>query len=335
MRVFERLFGPPNIEKLKQQRDVNRLVKALSHKDPRIRRIAAKALGELCDLRVLKPLSAMLEDQDVYVREAVTEALGRLGGPDVVDPLVSALRDEDQDDGQWVRVKAIRALAGLGDPRAIEPLLAALKEHPELWGEIDVALKSLVPATDLRRRAEVQALVHESEVLVMIEYLKTGWRMSSQPWQTAAERLGELGDSRAVEPLIVALNYRKNDTHRYAAEALGKLGDRRAVGPLIATLKNADTVLAEKAAEALGKLGDPRAVDPLIAFVDKLISTADFVNPPRGPEGEEYERHPIEDAPLNALERIGEPKARQAVVELRQKRRELRKMQLESRRQSR
>jgi len=41
------------------------------------------------------------------------------------------------------------------------------------------------------------------------------------------------------------------------------------------------------------------------------------------PDGEIYERHPFEDGPLEALERIGGPKATQAVEELRQKRRKL------------
>ena len=49
MGILENFFGPPNIEKLKEKRDVKGLIKALSHKEWNIRRDAAKALGELND----------------------------------------------------------------------------------------------------------------------------------------------------------------------------------------------------------------------------------------------------------------------------------------------
>ena len=39
------LFGPPNIEKLKEKRDVEGLIKALRHKDAKIRCDAAEALA--------------------------------------------------------------------------------------------------------------------------------------------------------------------------------------------------------------------------------------------------------------------------------------------------
>ena len=50
----------------------------------------------------------------------------------------------------------------------------------------------------------------------------------------AAESLGEIGDLRAIEPLIDAL---RNDRHRYVRSstirALGRIGDPKAVEPLI------------------------------------------------------------------------------------------------------
>ena len=52
-----------------------------------------------------------------------------------------------------------------------------------------------------------------------------------------------------------------------AAEALGSIADTRAVEPLIAALKDREEFVADEAATALGKLGDRRAVEPLIAVV--------------------------------------------------------------------
>lgn len=79
----------------------------------------------------------------------------------------------------------------------------------------------------------------------------------------AAKALGELGDPRAVEPLIFALADKSSDIWiadisssvlGAVAEALGKIGNPRAVEPLISALRYSEDVRA-KAAEALDKLG--------------------------------------------------------------------------------
>ena len=87
--------------------------------------------------------------------------------------------------------------------------------------------------------------------------------------RTSAEALGELGDRRAVEPLIRSLEDKY--VRQAAVEALGKLGDRRAVEPLISALENEYSYgRYSSAADALGELGDRRAVEPLIrALEDK------------------------------------------------------------------
>lgn len=48
--------------------------------------------------------------------------------------------------------------------------------------------------------------------------------------------LGKIGDTRAVEPLITALDDR--DAQGAAIQALGQIGDTRAVGPLVMVLKD-------------------------------------------------------------------------------------------------
>ena len=79
----------------------------------------------------------------------------------------------------------------------------------------------------------------------------------------AAKALGEIGDARAVEPLILAVGNERSGS--YAAEALGEIGDARAVEPLIGVLSSSDYPGVHcRAAEALGKIGDARAVEPLI-----------------------------------------------------------------------
>jgi hypothetical protein len=81
-------------------------------------------------------------------------------------------------------------------------------------------------------------------------------------WDTAKE-LGEIGDARAIEPLVDALEDKHILVRVEAAKALGKIGDTRAVEPLIEVLQS----LAGPASEALGRIGDPMAVEPLIEIL--------------------------------------------------------------------
>ncbi|MGZ6268406.1 MAG: HEAT repeat domain-containing protein, partial [Candidatus Limnocylindrales bacterium] len=91
------LFGPPNVGQMEAKRDVQGLIKALSYKDPAVRRAAADALGPLKDPIAVEPLAAGLRDEDPRVRRSCVEALAIRGGLRVIDPLVAALADADAD----------------------------------------------------------------------------------------------------------------------------------------------------------------------------------------------------------------------------------------------
>jgi HEAT repeat protein len=96
--------------------------------------------------------------------------------------------------------------------------------------------------------------------------------------QSAARALGQLGDKRAVEPLIAALGDQEQTVWQSAARALGQLGDKRAIEPLRAALKAKDGRMRSSAADALAVLGDERAVGPLLGRLkDPQYS------PPHGP----------------------------------------------------
>lgn len=83
----------------------------------------------------------------------------------------------------------------------------------------------------------------------------------------AAEALGDLGDDRAVGPLISALkNVELSGVRWKAAEALSKIG-ASAVDPLIGALQHSDDDVRWKSAIALGEIGDQRAIGPLISLL--------------------------------------------------------------------
>jgi len=110
----------------------------------------------------------------------------------------------------------------------------------------------------------------------------------------AAEALGQLGDVRAVEPLIAILQCgdENDDVRRVAAEALGQIGDPRAVEPLIAVLK--DEGVRQDAARVLARIGQP-AVPSLIATLQ---------------DGE------VRRSVVNVLEEIGTPAIEALIAEL-------------------
>jgi len=97
----------------------------------------------------------------------------------------------------------------------------------------------------------------------------------------AAITLGEIGDTRAVEPLIAVFND-KDDIYEAAlcaaAWALGKIGDARAVEPLIGALKNEHKIVRKLAAKALVKMyrdGNLNEHSKRRILAEGIISTED------------------------------------------------------------
>lgn len=76
---------------------------------------------------------------------------------------------------------------------------------------------------------------------------------------------------RNLDLLINALKDKNWQIRNDAAVALGDLGDLKAVGPLIECLKDKDKQRVRRAAaNSLGKIGDVSAVNPLISFFSTL-----------------------------------------------------------------
>jgi HEAT repeat protein len=63
------LFHKSTIEELRQKRDVNGLIRALSDNDYSRFNASAEALGELGDRRAVEPLIAILKDEDPDLRQ--------------------------------------------------------------------------------------------------------------------------------------------------------------------------------------------------------------------------------------------------------------------------
>src|SRR5919109_1556279 len=119
------------------------------------------------------------------------------------------------------------------------------------------------PAMFTRRR--IDKLREGRDVYGLIVAL---WHRRKAARRAAAVALGDLGDQRAVDPLIGALQEDGPRAVRLAAvRAVGDLRDERATRPLVALVEDdsEDREVRWAAAEALGEIGDPRAFEPLFA----------------------------------------------------------------------
>lgn len=111
------IFGlfKPNVEKMKAERDVEGLIKALKHRDGSVRLKAVRALRELKDKRAVEPLIEALRDYGSLedsgsIRFLAASALGELEDRRAIEPLIQTLKDESK----VVRRYAAEALDRLG-----------------------------------------------------------------------------------------------------------------------------------------------------------------------------------------------------------------------------
>jgi HEAT repeat protein len=255
---------------LKDRSAVGPLVRALLDAGCGVRAQAAEALGQIRSVRALAPLTAALADPEAFVRRKAVAALGALRDPEAAAALGRRL---SADPDEAVRLGAAQALARLEGEEARRLLLEALNDpgQPravvlrvnELLGRgerdlvVDVHLANLTrpPGDGLLRSVarwvrpggrKLNARAHDLEV---------------RKRQNAAESLGELGDGRAVGPLLQVLQDRREESEvrAVAATALGKLGDLRAVEALLraATDHKEKWSVREQSRAALQKLGAP------------------------------------------------------------------------------
>lgn len=114
-----------------------------------------------------------------------------------------------------------------------------------------------------RQPVDLLASLGKPAVPLLIDELR---RPDSLSRRQAAVALGDIGDARAVEPLIVLLKDPNALIRRHAVKALGKIRDLRALVPLIKVLGNKDEQAHVKtaAAQALGRIGQTGATGPLV-----------------------------------------------------------------------
>jgi len=325
MSFFQRLFGPPNIEKLKAKRDVKGLIEALDYeRDISVRQAATKALGEIGDEQAIDPLIETLKNKDM--RQATAEALIEIGIP-AVESLAKALKDKDRDIHEIVveildklnwqpkvhEFKAIywmikrqrkkcatafyqTARFSLAGARAVDPLVTVLKDKK------DEDMRKF--AIGVLGQIGVQSGINELSIRVA-EVLINCIRDQHQSVRDEAIRaLKKMSDIRIIEPLVAALKDEDENVRKFVIQILPKIGVQlektEEVERLIIMLEDEDLGRSTDAAKQLGQIGDIRAVKPLCkALFDKRAYS-------------EYKRI----AAAKALGEIGDPSAAHSLVHI-------------------
>jgi cellulose synthase operon protein C len=172
-----------HMARLEPQKDARRIGALHESLDREVRVDALVAAGRLGDPSVLADVLPLMEHQELAMREAATFTLGRSGDKRAVAPLLKALDDRRPS----VQTLACFGLAQVDDPRSTPALIRVL--------------------SDARRHDGVRA--------------------------GCAYAIGARRATSALPTLLAAIADNRGEAQRLSAWALGQIGDGRALGPLI------------------------------------------------------------------------------------------------------
>jgi VWFA-related protein len=192
----------------------------------------------------LEVLREELKDEDEKYRAKAVRLLAQLQVPDAGKLLRSALRDKSP----VVRTEAARGLGMRRDPGNDELLTRSLGDSsPEVRAAAyDGLLTHGQPATPALLD-RLHGAKGTTRVLVL-------------------QLLGEIGDDRALEPLVECLPSQRVEERAAAAAALGALGLSGGIAPLADLLDDPDKRVRAQALRALGEIGGRAAVKVLESY---------------------------------------------------------------------
>jgi HEAT repeat protein len=294
----------PNVSALVDRKDVEGLVAAAGFRDvfrsydgqvfdrgAEIRAEAVLALGTLGEEAGNGTIAGALRDPSDHVRSAAVRVLYQRGE---VGPLAQALGWLPAERGTS-RALALRALLELKKPGTAQSVIRALVWAPgeRPLSDLDVALVHTLVEADTRadvanevvqellaalsddrdevteRAEELLLRLAPASVQGVIAELEGG-----RSPERAAALLGRIGDTRALPPLVEALDHRDISVRVQAAAALGDLREPAAVEPLLRATRDHNLDVRAEAGQALDALGTAAVVIGMSAMVRPLIADA-------------------------------------------------------------
>lgn len=118
----------------------NALILALKDSQPEVRRLAAKALGQIGDINAVEFLLALLEDPDQGIRATAALALGNYRHPKAVQKIIQAFPSASAS----ARADMVYALSHINDITAVPFLMEQAKDSdPDVRAAVMLALGKL------------------------------------------------------------------------------------------------------------------------------------------------------------------------------------------------
>ena len=244
------LTGKPNIQKLRETRDLDALLQALAHAEADVRQGAATALAQMGEARAAVPLCVLLGDGEPGVRTMARLALLRIGAPAVGALCAAAARQPAAGEVlAKMGAPAVPALADAlrADDAGVRDAAAAALEQIGVPPDPSVQAGYAVQRQEWARAVSLGAAAAEPLCRAMA-------RGDGAARQGAAAALLKIGVA-AAGPVCAALGAEDPAARALAADILGRWGDTRAVGPLRPALADPDPRVCQAAAAALARLG--------------------------------------------------------------------------------
>lgn len=205
------------------------------------------------DEKDITNLIKLLQHNDIAQRKSAAHKLGKTGDVQAVEPLISILENVRYaklifPDREAV-VEALEDTGGEHDIDIIIMLLGRLSYSSSIGTYAISSMQGIAPLPGVENPL--------SKLLIYRE-----WNIIRH---AAARALEEIGDRRAVKPLIAAFHNSSALVEPNSADKLIKPGDRRVVGLLVKAYIKASIGLQVAIIETLSSLGADEAVETLIA----------------------------------------------------------------------
>jgi HEAT repeat protein len=145
-------------------------IEALGHRDDRVRRAAARALGKLGGLRAEKQLGDTLTSSDPDTQLEILSALGAMKGDSAIPQIAELTKKKLGRGDDAVRLRAIETLGQTGSPAAIPPLVELIRKKGLLGGgESNEARLAAAKALSALSNAGVHEARSASEAIIAAE----------------------------------------------------------------------------------------------------------------------------------------------------------------------
>lgn len=244
------------------QASIETLIVSLKDSDSHVRGLAAAALGEAGDAKVVPYLfDALITEKYKDIQEVIVDALIHYQTDDVIDNFYSLLFNENQD----VKKLAIRGLGAIQKPQVIPFIIRMFEDEDAavrkeaikaLHGfkeksAVSAIISTLSDDDDDVRFVAVESLEGHCGNEVVKALLKALHDKSMWVRYKACILIGNLKEKKAQEDLIGLLKEDENAVKIAAASALGKIGDKGAVSALSILINDPDQYVREAALRAI------------------------------------------------------------------------------------